>query len=613
MFVSKRSTRFAYAAVVMINVMALSPLDARYRSQDHGLAHEPSGHGDEDRDQGGRKSPCDPAHRDHGKRFDKRCIGVGSSSGIAKGDFNHDGIGDLAIGVPDKDVNTMQAAGAVSIIYGSASGLTPGGIATGVPLNQQITQNSAGETVETAESFDRFGASLAAGDFNGDGVSDLAVGIPGEVHGGFVGGVEVFFGAAATAGSPGQLGKPGGLTTDGAQIFYASDFAQGNGLGTSLAWGLFNNDTVGDLAIGAPNGGFVVVLTGLKNVGLTTSGFQLQAFPGPVSSFALTAGDFNGDGKSDLAVGTPTEAVVVQATGTVIERAGVVRVFYASPTGTGIDFANVQLWDQSRLSASDGAEKDDRFGAALAAGDFNCDSISDLAIGVPFEGLVDAVGNALPSAGAVNVVYGSSTAGLNDTGNQFWHQAKPGIPGKAEAGDQFGFALAAGKFGSIFGCSDLAIGVPQENFDDGTPTVSNSGAVNVIYGSASGLVVGGSGPFSVPPSQFLHQNTPGIQDEAEQDDLFGFSLTAWDFNGDGVADLVIGVPFEDVVNSSGVETLDAGLVHVIYGSRAVPVTCCPITFSQGGLKPNTSQVWHQDTPGIAGTGQAADHFGLTVY
>jgi len=48
---------------------------------------------------------------------------------------------------------------------------------------------------------------------------------------------------------------------------------------------------------------------------------------------------------------------------------------------------------------------------------------------------------------------------------------------------------------------------------------SNSGAVNVIYGSASGLHVN-----LALNDQFWHQDRPGIVDAAEADDNLGISL-----------------------------------------------------------------------------------------
>ena len=68
-----------------------------------------------------------------------------------------------------------------------------------------------------------------------------------------------------------------------------------------------------------------------------------------------------------------------------------------------------------------------------------------------------------------------------------------------------------------------------------------------------------------------------------------------DFNGDGIDDLAIGVPGEDIGSID-----DAGAVNVIYGSSGV------------GLASTDNQLWHQNTPGIAGTSEINDHFGRAL-
>jgi hypothetical protein len=79
---------------------------------------------------------------------------------------------------------------------------------------------------------------------------------------------------------------------------------------------------------------------------------------------------------------------------------------------------------------------------------------------------------------------------------------------------------------------------------------ADAGALQVLYGSPSGLV----GRYG---NQVWHQDVSGIVDAAELGDLFGFAVTASDFNGDGRADLG-GVAFEDI---DGIA--NAGAVQVI--------------------------------------------------
>jgi hypothetical protein len=114
------------------------------------------------------------------KGIDKKCPETGSSSGISRGDFNADGFADLAIGEPGAQVGSAAGAGDVIVLYGSANGLTVN--TTGTPRRQLWTEARIPAHLSfanlTPEADDAFGSALASGDFNGDGFSDLAIGIP---------------------------------------------------------------------------------------------------------------------------------------------------------------------------------------------------------------------------------------------------------------------------------------------------------------------------------------------------------------------------------------------------------------------------------------------------
>jgi len=240
-----------------------------------------------------------------------------------------------------------------------------------------------------------------------------------------------------------------------------------------------------------------------------------------------------------------------------------------------------QFWHQDIPGIADAVEVNDRFGRSLTTGDFNNDGFDDLAIGVSNEDLT-GVGN---NDGAVNVIYGS-TNGLHrsqGTFDQFWHQDRNGVADAAEANDNFGYSLAAGDFnGDNF--DDIAIGAPFEDI-----LGTNEGVVHVIYGSSLGLHVNNQ-LFD----QLWHQDKNGVADSIQDFDNFGTALAAGDFNGDGIDDLAIGVPDEDL---SGVNA--EGAVNVIYGSSS-------------GLDVNNvlfDQFWTQDSVGIADTADLFDRFG----
>ena len=174
---------------------------------------------------------------------------------VARADFNNDGFADLAVGSPVERVGGADAAGAVTVIYGSADGLVPPGIPGSVPAAQYFTQDTPG-IPDGAEAFDRFGAAVLGGDLDGDGFDELVVGVPGED-----------FGTAASRRNQGAIliirGSAAGLVTAPAapsssrcrRAFGRRPHearSQACAVGSALASGDFNGDGNGDLAVGAP-------------------------------------------------------------------------------------------------------------------------------------------------------------------------------------------------------------------------------------------------------------------------------------------------------------------------------------------------------------------------
>jgi hypothetical protein len=625
---NNRNSSLVYDLLVFIAVLGLvipaythsqnGPPQGKQNGRGQGIEH--------------RVDPCDHLPNPPGtaKGIGKKCPAVGSSSGVAKGDFNGDGFADLAIGVPGEDTpSTRPDAGAVIVIYGSATGLSAGG--TNIPASQFWSQNATG-VPGASESGDRFGSALAAGDFNGDGMSDLAIGVPRE---------DVAFQDSGRVvivyGSPQGLAASGPNMVKAAQSFDLVDdidvIDEGAMLGSALAWGDFNGDGVGDLAIGAPGlervtgfpaflftqhaAGGVWVLYGQQNNGLTLVGNQLWTQENSPDSLgttgssnaddlfgaALAGGNFNGDFSgsqpiSDLAIGVPGES---DFGGTSISHAGRVVVLFGA-TGSGLVKTGVQSWSQDSDGIVSRPLANERFGLPLAAGDFNGDKKDDLAVGVPGQSLTETLVFAAgtlnvfisnPNAGAVHIIPGSNS-GLTAVGSQFWNQSLV-FAGSGEANDRFGLALAAGDFNAD-GKKDLAVGVPGEDVG----SVGNAGEVNVIYGSSAGLST-----TAVRGPQRFQDST------LEAGAQFGQSLTAWNFGRNETrilppdnfrvtvetADLAIGVPFRDVNGQT-----NAGAVDVFYGSAA-----------SNGLTSSSRQIWTQASPNVPGAPEGNDNFGLAVY
>ena len=410
----------------------------------------------------------------------------------------------------------------------------------------------------TRQQNDFFGVEMIGGDFNGDGYSDLAVAGTGDPNGRDRGTVIVFPG-----GPSGVMPEQAVEFVQGAGGLDGNDENSDN-FGFSLAAGDFDNDGYWDLAIGVPGEdgarGVVQVLYGTPN-GLDGSRDQVwdqDPLEGSgrdtndVFGFSVAVGDFNDDGFDDLAVGSPGES----------NAGGVLHAIYGSRSG--LTASGNQSWRQDADGIQGNREQFDRFGDALATGDFNGDGSDDLAVGVPGEDGGD---------GGCQIIFGSRGGGLRSDGNLFFKQGRDGVPDDDENEDRWCSFLTAGDFNAD-GFDDLAVSSINED--------SERGIVIVLPGSSGGPTSSGSVAW--------RQGESGLQDEREGGDRFGSALIAGDFNADGYEDLAIGVRGEDG---------NRGIVQVIYGSSS-------------GLDVQGNQLFQEGFEGMAGEARSSDDFGFAL-
>lgn len=303
----------------------------------------------------------------------------------------------------------------------------------------EVTQSQ----FSTEDPNERFGYALAAGDFDGDGRQDLAVGTPGQrVGAGVASAGTVMLYRGVGAGLAGWKV----LTVEGLDTPEA-----GVNFGASLAAADFNLDGRTDLAVGAPHArqGWTAPGNGAVYLfrGGTLEGWRiLRASVGGVRlldtdlgfGFALTTGDFNGDNTPDLAVSAPA------ATLNNIRWAGRVFTFQSQ----GLDGPRLVTDTLTAPVTSQGAA----FGFSLAAGRSRYASRDDLAVGAPGATAFGA------NAGLV-YVYSPSSAGIGAP-----RALTQDMFDVDEAGDRYGASVAFGDFDAN-GFADLAAGAPGEVAD----------------------------------------------------------------------------------------------------------------------------------------------------
>jgi hypothetical protein len=390
-------------------------------------------------------------------------------------------------------------------------------------------------------------------DFNGDGYADVAFPVPAagleSYEGNRDGGGAAYDGYVAV-----MYGSADGLQTSSKQVFdqekpgIPGDAEQGDAYGSSVTSADLDRDGYADLIVGARgdnggNGSLSVIWGGPDGLSGSTWLTQGAAYDDGVGGHVV-AGDFNGDGAPDVA--TDVRGTDLRVLTGPFDRAGTPAGAVHEVTGPG-------------------------------EGTSGADSMSDLAAGdVNGDGVTDAV-STVGSGEATKVAYwAGSRDGLT-----------PGAPvsGLDGAGDDLDVGDVNGDHHA-----DIVIGRPDGNFYSEHPLPqAKGGMVTYVPGSANGPAPAGL--------KRINQDSPGVPGDAEEDvsdgsvDKFGTGVSVGDIDGDGYADVSVGVPGETY---DGIEM--AGSAVTLRGTA-------------GGLTGEGAKVFSEDTAGVPGVPRAWDYFG----
>ncbi len=419
---------------------------------------------------------------------DETLTGIALGSGdqgaaLAAVDFNGDGIDDLVVGDPE--------LATVRVYFGP---LSSGGIDT------------ADVVISGSLNVD-FGLAIAGlDDFDGDGIDDFAVGVPG---GGAVAAGQVMIFAGSLSPSP--------IVADSSAILTLEGGATGDRLGASLDGGAdVNGDGLGDLLVGAEeqgplDGGAVyLVHGGTTSPAIADAELRWTAEnPGDKTGCSVAfAGDVDGDGSQDVLIGARQSDAAATWGGQAYLSYGPL------PSGTlDLAFADVRFVGDS---------EDDQAGCAVTGpGDLNFDGYDDVLI---------SSCERWPG-GAVGVFFGPvapATHAIDTAHSLFVGES---------SGDEFGAVVSSGDIDGD-GSVDLVIGAPGHGW-------YSSGRTHVFYGRTWSPVY---------DSRYADALIDGEDAERVPDAL----VADGDFNGDGYDDFAIGGIDIGVNNEGSVSVFNGG-------------------------------------------------------
>jgi len=478
-----------------------------------------------------------PAQSNTGWVIEGENISSQFGGALTSGDFNADGKTDLAVGAVQYSTNR----GRVYIFYNDGS---------------FGTSALSADVVITGEANDNFGSSLVSGDFNADGKTDLAIG--GVAYGGAIGRTYIFYNDGSIP-----------TTTTTADVIITGE-ATNNYFGRSLSSGDFNADGKTDLAITAnqysTNVGRAYLFYNDGSIP-TTAATADVIITGETNSYfgqSLASGDFNADGKTDLAVGA---------------------YGYSTNTGRAYIFYNDGSIPTTAATADviiTGETTNNIFGTSLIPGDFNADGRTDLVVG--------ASGYST-NTGRAYIFYNGSIITENASGADII------ITGEA-AGDYFAYFFAAGDF-NVDGKIDITVGSYKWSTELGrTYIFYNDGSIPTTAASADVIITGDttgvsnyfsqvliSGDFNadgkidlaVSASRFnssrgrvfifISQNGQvntniNLTGETTSNE-FGYTMTSGDFNADGRTDLAVG---------ARTYSTSTGRAYIFYNDGSIPTT-----------------------------------------
>ncbi|MBU4351802.1 MAG: FG-GAP repeat protein [Nanoarchaeota archaeon] len=318
---------------------------------------------------------------------------------IVSADFNSDNITDIAFSAPYKDLGDdgVDRTGQVYIFYGRSGGL--------VDLNTDGADVMLNGTTNSS-----FGYFITAADVNNDSRIDLIVGAPTKNLTGndraYVGQVHIFY--SSSDGLHPYTSEQANVTFNGTSPSYFGGYSDygdfNNDSYTDLAISAFDkNLSYGDRDKTGQVHIFYGSSDGFHSYSVAEANVTFNGTSPGYFGFALAKADFNNDSLLDLAVGAPNKNLSYsKSISSSLSWNGQVHIFYGSASG----FTPLTS-DQANATFNGSEETKTSCGYSLIASDFNNDNISDLVVSAMGINISGGPGD---WTGQVYILYGSNSA-----------------------------------------------------------------------------------------------------------------------------------------------------------------------------------------------------------
>ena len=489
------------------------------------------------------------------------------------GDVDGDGIADLVVGAPHADDGAAIDAGKATLVFGGPGLQQSGSTALRLDYLGEAAGDEAGTTV------------ARAGDVNGDGLADIAIGAPAAAGG--HGRAYLVFGHANLRNLVGQSLQLAGLAACASPATLCGTVlvgeVAGDRAGAAVAYaGDLDADGSDDLLVGAPGAspdgragaGIAFLLYGprahgtlpLGNVGGTVRGIVFHGEEaGDAAGTAVAPWEEAPPGTDDLILGAPG-ASPLDEFGVPLAEAGYVYAIHggsanldARAVGGVIELTRVASGEPDQVDGVVflGTSVGGAIGRSVAgSADLDGDGTPDVAFGANGEAWV------IPGSGPKTVSGNTDIRPPTKAPSLLSPLARQ--TGGADASSAFGaYSFTSGQDGALGGLAVAAAGdVDGDGFDDllvGAPAASPGG----LAGAGSAYLVRGA---PLPRGPVLELSSVGatipglVVDGREAGDALGTALGGgFDVNGDGIDDALLGAPYAD---GSGTPP-DAGEAYVL--------------------------------------------------